>query len=93
VSGDSVTIKVNDDIGRYFHTKKCLILGHLLSPMLFYIVADMLAIMIERAKADGQIEGVLPHVIDGVCLSFSMSMTQYFLWNMISKRLETYNLF
>jgi hypothetical protein len=25
----------------------------------------MLAIMIERAKADGQIEGVLPHIFDG----------------------------
>jgi hypothetical protein len=33
--------------------------------MLFNIVADMLAILIERAKSDGQIEGVTPHLVDG----------------------------
>jgi hypothetical protein len=32
--------------------------------MLFNIVADMLAIMIERAKVDGQVEGVIPHLVD-----------------------------
>jgi hypothetical protein len=32
--------------------------------MLLDIVADMLAIMIERAKLDGQIEGIIPHLID-----------------------------
>jgi hypothetical protein len=33
--------------------------------MLFNIVVDMLAIIIERAKADGQIEGMVPHLVDG----------------------------
>jgi hypothetical protein len=33
--------------------------------MLFNIVANMLAIMIERAKVDGQIEGLIPHLVDG----------------------------
>jgi hypothetical protein len=33
--------------------------------MLFNIVVDMLAVLIERAKADGQIEGVVPHLMDG----------------------------
>jgi hypothetical protein len=33
--------------------------------MLFNIVADMLAILIKRAKLDGQIEGVVPHLVDG----------------------------
>jgi hypothetical protein len=33
--------------------------------MLFNIVADMLAIMIERAKNDGLIEGVIPYLVDG----------------------------
>ena len=36
-----------------------------MSPMLFNIVADMLAILIERAKQDGQIAGVVPHLVDG----------------------------
>jgi hypothetical protein len=40
--------------------------------MLFNIVADMLAIMIERAKADGLIEGVIPHLVDG-----GLSILQY----------------
>ena len=40
--------------------------------MLFNIVADMLAVMIERAKSDGQIEGVIPHLDDG-----GLSILQY----------------
>jgi hypothetical protein len=65
VSGGSVAIKVNDDIGHYFQTKKGLRQGDPLSPILFNIVADMLAIMIERAKSDGLFEGVIPHLVDG----------------------------
>jgi hypothetical protein len=40
--------------------------------MLFNIVADMLAIMIERAKNDGLIEGVISHLVDG-----GLSILQY----------------
>jgi hypothetical protein len=65
MSGGSVAIRVNDDIGRYFQTRKGLRQGDQLSPMLFNIVVDMLAILIERAKADGQIEGVIPHLVYG----------------------------
>ena len=72
ISGGSVAIKVNDDIGKYFQTKKGFRQGDPLSPMIFNIVADMLAIMIERAKSDGQIEGVIPHIIDG-----GLSILQY----------------
>jgi hypothetical protein len=35
-------------------------------------VVDMLAIMIERAKVDGQIEGLIPHLVDG-----GLSILQY----------------
>jgi hypothetical protein len=72
VSGGSVAIKVNDDVGKYFQTLKGLRQGDPLSPMLFNIVADMLAIMIERAKMDGLIEGVVPHLVDG-----GLSILQY----------------
>jgi hypothetical protein len=72
VFGGSVAIKVNDDVGNYFQTKKGLRQGDPLSPMLFNIVADMLAILIERAKGDGQIEGVVPHLVDG-----GLSILQY----------------
>jgi hypothetical protein len=65
VSRGSVAINFNDDTGHYFQTKKGLGQGDSLSPMLFNIVADMLAIMIERAKVIGQVEGVIPHLVDG----------------------------
>lgn len=51
VSRGSVAIKANDDTDPYFQTKKGLRQGDPLSPMLFNIVADMLAILIERAKS------------------------------------------
>ena len=72
VSGGSVAIKVNDDIGHYFQTKKGLRQGDSVSPMLFNIVADMLAVMIERAKVDGQTDGVVNHLVDG-----GLSILQY----------------
>jgi hypothetical protein len=72
MSGGSVAIKFNDDGGEYLQTLKGLRQDDPLSPMLFNIVADMLAIMIERAKNDGLIEGVIPHLIDG-----GLSILQY----------------
>jgi hypothetical protein len=72
MSGGSIAIKVNDNVGRYFQTLKGLWQGDPLSPMLFNIVADMLAIMIECAKNDGLIEGVTPHLVDG-----GLSILQY----------------
>ena len=42
ISGDSVAINVNDEIGPFFQTKNGLRQGDLLSPILFNIVADML---------------------------------------------------
>jgi len=50
VSKGSVGIKVNDDIGRFFQTKKGLRQGDPLSLLFFNLVADMLATLIERAK-------------------------------------------
>jgi hypothetical protein len=55
IQGGSVGIKVNDDIGHYFQTLKGLRQGDPLSPMLFNIAVDMLAILIARAKEDGQV--------------------------------------
>jgi hypothetical protein len=75
VSKGSVGIKVNDAIGHYFQTQKGLRQGYPLSPLLFNIVADMLAILIVRAKEDGQVEGLIPHLVDGVYLFYNMSMT------------------
>jgi hypothetical protein len=55
VQGGNVSIKVNDDLGPNFQTKKGLRQGDLLSPILFNIVADILAIIRNRAKHDNLI--------------------------------------
>jgi hypothetical protein len=60
-----VAINVNNDIGHFFQTKKGLRQGDPMSPLLFNIVGDMLSILINRAKAHGQVSGVVPHLIDG----------------------------
>jgi hypothetical protein len=65
VQGGSVGIRVNDDIGHYFQTKKGLRQGDPLSPMLFNIVADMLAVLIARTKEDDQVGGLIPHLVEG----------------------------
>ena len=72
VTGGSVGIKVNDEIGPYFQTKRGPRQGDPMSPILFNIVADMLALIINRAKADGQIRGVIPHLLDD-----GLSILQY----------------
>jgi hypothetical protein len=68
----SVAVKVNNDVGRYFQTKKGLRQEDPLSPILFNLVADMLTIFITRAKEDGQIQGLIPHLVDG-----GLSILQY----------------
>ena len=50
--GGNVAVKVNDQLGDYFQTKKGVRQGDLLSPILFNLVVDMLAVLIKRAKAD-----------------------------------------
>ena len=72
VQGGSVGIKVNDDIGHYFQTRKGIRQGDPLSPILFNIIADMLAILIQRAKEDGQVGGLIPHLVEG-----GVSILQY----------------
>jgi hypothetical protein len=64
IQGGQVGIKINDQVGQNFMTKKGLRQGDPLSPLLFNIVVDMLAILIGRAKRDGHIEGVIPYLVD-----------------------------
>jgi hypothetical protein len=73
VLGGSIVIKVHNEIGKYVHTKKGLRQDDLLSPMLFNLVVDMLAIIIERV-VDGRIVGVIVHLIDG-----GLSILQYMI--------------
>jgi hypothetical protein len=72
VKGGNVGIKVNDQLGPYFQTKKGLRQDDQLSPVLFNIVADMLAIIIARAIEDDQIKEIVPHLIED-----GLSILQY----------------
>jgi retron-type reverse transcriptase len=69
IKGGHVGIKVNDQVGKNFQTRKGVRQGDPLSPILFNIVIDMLAILINRAKNGGQISGVIPNIInDGLSI-------------------------
>nr|CAE04633.3 OSJNBa0028I23.15 [Oryza sativa Japonica Group] len=72
VRGGSVAVKVNDEIGNFFQTKKGLRQGDPLSPLLFNLVADMLAVLIQRTSEHGKIHGVIPHLVDD-----GLSILQY----------------
>lgn len=54
-------MKANNDTNHFFQTKKGVRQGDLLSPILFNIVVDMLAILIGLANDNNQISGVVPH--------------------------------
>ena len=54
-SGGSIAVNVNDEVGPFFQTRKGLRQDDRLSPILFIIVADMLTLFINRAKADNQL--------------------------------------
>jgi hypothetical protein len=72
MEGGHVGIKINDQVGPNFQTRKGVRQEDPLSPILFNIVVDMLAILINRAKMDGQIPGVIPHILDD-----GLSILQY----------------
>jgi hypothetical protein len=57
MEGGHVGIKVNDQVGNNFQTCKGVRQGDLLSLILFNIVVDMLAILINRAKMEVKYQG------------------------------------
>jgi len=64
MSRGSVGIKVNDEMGHNFQTSIGLRQGDPLSPILFNLVADMLAILVSRANNGGQFNGLIPNLVD-----------------------------
>jgi hypothetical protein len=67
-----VAIKTNDQLGQFFQMKKGQRQGDPLTPLLFNIVVDMLAILANRAKQVDQLSGLVPQLVDGV-----LSILQY----------------
>jgi hypothetical protein len=72
VSKGSVCVQVNDDLGHFFQTKKGLRQGDPLFSILFNLVADMLAVLIERSKGMGFFDGLVPHLVED-----GLSILQY----------------
>ena len=65
-------VKVNEEIGHNFQTRKGLRQGDPLSPILFNLIADMLAILVSRAKNCRQFRGLVPNLVDD-----GLSILQY----------------
>ena len=63
--GSRVCININGEDGPYFKTHRGLRQGDPLSPLLFNLAADALSNMLEKAKAQGVIKGVVPHLVHG----------------------------
>ena len=64
ISGGSIAINVNDEVGPFFKTKQKVFAKGILLLILFNIMADMLAFFINRAKIENQLHGVVPHLVD-----------------------------
>jgi hypothetical protein len=67
-----VGIKINDIVEQNFQTKKGIRQDNPLSLLLFNIVVYMLAVLTNRAKSEGQTQGVIPHLTDD-----GLSILQY----------------
>jgi hypothetical protein len=65
IEGGRVGIKINGEPGDFFNTQKGLRQGDPLSPLLFNLVSDALATMIDNARRAGEIKGLVPHLIEG----------------------------
>ncbi|WVZ71809.1 LOW QUALITY PROTEIN: hypothetical protein U9M48_020345 [Paspalum notatum var. saurae] len=80
VQGGNVAVNVNGQTDAFFQTRKGLRQGDPLSPILFNIVADMLAIIINRAKVEGKVNGVIPNLVeDGLSILQCADDTVIFL--------------
>jgi hypothetical protein len=65
VEGGKVGINFNGKPGDFFSTHKGLRQGDPLSPLLFNLVSDVLATLLENAKEAGEIRGLMEHLIEG----------------------------
>jgi hypothetical protein len=64
INRGKVAVRVNDDIGPYFCTHQGLRRGDLLSPLLFDLVVDVLAVMSKRVANSGILKGLVSRLVE-----------------------------
>jgi hypothetical protein len=70
-----VGININGKHGNYFSTHKGLRQGDPLSPLLFNLVGDALAAMLDKARSAGHIRGLVQNLVDGGSPTYNMCHT------------------
>lgn len=65
VRGGQTAININGEPGPFFRNLRGVWQGDLISPLLFNIVVDALAAILEGAKRAGHIQGVLTEIREG----------------------------
>ena len=78
--GGHVGVKVNDQVGPYFETYKGLRHGDSLSPLLFDLAVDALAIIMDNARREGFVKGVLHETYE---TGVNMLMIQFSFYKMM----------
>jgi hypothetical protein len=65
VIGGQTAISINGVVGPYFRNKRGVRQGDPLSPMLFDLVVDALALVLRKANGASHIKGVISHLLPG----------------------------
>lgn len=65
VKSGKVCININGENGPYFRNHRGLRQGDPLSPLLFNLVGDALAHILNKEKMKGFIRGLVPHLVSG----------------------------
>lgn len=68
VQSGNVSVRVNDQLGPFFKTKKGLRQGDPLPPILFNIAIDFLQELVCRAISQGEIKGAVPNSVEGLAM-------------------------
>jgi hypothetical protein len=77
IQGERVCININGERSKFFNTYQGLRQGPL-SPIMFNLVAKVLATMMKKAANQGKIKGTMSHLLpEGITHTYNMQMTQY----------------
>lgn len=76
VRGGQTVININGEVGPFFRNAQGVRQGDPISPLLFNLVSDALAAMLDHAKEAGHTQGVASRVVPGGYHTCNMQMTR-----------------